>query len=152
MDKYNAYKNLVEIIYEGTRVINKYQSQPRNYGTDITLYMAEVHILAMIFEQEGVTVSELAENTNKSRSAITQTVNKLEKKDLVRKERNPEYHKKINLFTTDIGRETCLFHNDLDHTNYEKTLKSLEDFSIEEFERLGKLYRVISDHIKLEIE
>jgi len=106
----------------------------------------------MIFEQEGVTVSELAENTNKSRSAITQTVNKLEKKDLVRKERNPEYHKKINLFTTDIGRETCLFHSDLDHTNYEKTLESLEDFSIEEFERLGKLYRVISDHIKLEIE
>jgi DNA-binding MarR family transcriptional regulator len=80
----------MESLYEVSRYINLYQSQPRTYGTEDVLYMAETHLIQIIGKIGKTTITELAKKTHKTKSAISQTVDKLNAKDIVAKGKNPD--------------------------------------------------------------
>jgi len=152
MDRYDEFSKLMDVLFEGSRVINKYQSKPRTYGSNMKLYMAEMHLLAIIKEKEGLTVTELAEYANITKSAITQTTNKLEEKELIKKIRNEIYHKEINLYTTNKGKNACEYHSKLDRKNYLNVMNKMDDFTVEEFHRFAQLYSIVIDDIKKNIK
>ena len=148
MDRYQEFSKLMDTLFEGAIIMNKYESKPRTYGTEIKLYMAEIHLLAIINKTQGLTVTELAEGVNKTKSAITQTANKLEEKGLIQKIRSEIYHKEINLYTTDKGKRACEYHEALDRKNYINVMSKLDEFSVEEFQRFMELFRIITDDMK----
>lgn len=135
-------------IYEGSRIINTYTRQPRFYGEGVKLYMVEMHTLADITRNQGITISELARMYHKTSSATTQIVNKLKKKGLVEKRRNKDYHKEINLFPTVAGKEICMHHNQLDSANYCSLLNKLDDVTEDEFQKFKNLFITIFNDLK----
>jgi len=151
MDRLKKFSEMMDAFYEGSRIIHNYDKKPRKYGTDVDLYMAEMHTLDIIFNNEEITVTELANITHKTKSAITQLTSKLERKGMIFKVRNKDYHKEINLFLTDVGRKTCHYHKALDEANYTAALKNVvEDYSIEDFQKAAEIFTIVTQSMKKE--
>lgn len=148
MNRFEKFSELVDALFEMSRLINKYDKKLRSYGVDIELYTAEIHTLDMIFNQEGITVTTLAEMINKTKSAITQITNKLEKKGMIQKLRNKEYHKEINLYTTELGKKACKYHKALDESNYIDALKYFQGYDTEDFQKCIEIFDIITKIMK----
>lgn len=142
-NRLKKFSEFVDSLYEVSRVFHNYDKKPRCYGTDIKLYEAEMHLLDKICNNEGLTVTALADMTNKTKSAITQMTKKLEKKNMIQKLRNKEYHKEINLYTTQLGKEVCDYHRTLDEKNYLEALKYFEDYDVEDFQKCIKAAHIM---------
>ena len=143
MNRIEEFSKFVDALLEVTRVMHNYDKRPRCYGTDVELYAAEIHTLDKIYNQEGMTVTELAELTNKTKSAITQLTNKLEKKGMIQKLRNKEYHKEINLYLTQLGKDACKYHKELDESNYIEALKYFDGYEIEDFHKCEDIFQIV---------
>lgn len=144
MDKEEIFYELMETIYETSRVINSYESIPRKYGTEDELYMIEVHTLNVIGDQVKTTTSEIAEIKNCTKSAVSQMVDKLIKKDLVVKYRNPDNYRELNIELTPKGKLVYDYHKKLDLEEYRNYLKNLEQYTAEDFEKYITLLNVIN--------
>ena len=60
-------------------------SRPRDYGTGKILNMVEVHTLAMIASTPGITPTQIAQNWNRTLSAASRNIDRLQRKGYVRK-------------------------------------------------------------------
>lgn len=144
MDRLEVFGEMIDAFFDGARIFYKYDRIPRKYGTDIELYMSEMHTLDFIQKNEGTTVTNLADITKKSKSAITQLTNKLEKKGLIKKIRNDAYYKEVNLFLTESGKKTCTFHKSLDQKKFCKAVKYVEDYSVTDLKKCCEIFTIIS--------
>lgn len=144
MDKEEIFYELMETIYETSRLISSYENIPRKYGTEDELYMIEVHTLNLIGDQVKTTTSEIARIKNCTKSAVSQMVDKLIKKDLVVKYRNPDNYRELNIELTPKGKLVYEYHKKLDLEEYRKYLKNLEQFSAEDFQKYITVLNVIN--------
>ena len=147
MDRYEVFGKMIDAFFEGSRILSKYDKIPRKYGTDVELYMSEMHTLDLIFKNEGATVTGLADITKKTKSAITQLTNKLEKKGLIRKLRNAENYKEINLILTELGKKTCMFHKSLDEQKFRKAIRYVKNYSVDEIQKCYEIFTIIAQTI-----
>lgn len=144
MDKEKVFYELMETIYETSRLISSYENIPRKYGTEDELYMIEVHTLNLIGDQVKTTTSEIAEIKNCTKSAVSQMVDKLIKKDLVFKYRNPDNYRELIIELTPKGKIVYEYHKNLDLEEYSNYLKNLEQFTAEDFQKYISLLNVIN--------
>ncbi len=147
MNDLKLYTKFINKMYDVSYAIHLYESIPRTYGTEKKLYMKEVHTLAIISESPGITLSEIAEFENKTKSCISQRINRLEKKGLIRKERNSEEYKKTNLFMTDEGAIISDYHAKLDARNYGMVLHHLGEWTEQEFNKFIKLLDIVEEAV-----
>lgn len=84
-------------------LMKEYDSLPHHYG-DYVLYQAESHMIEHIGMNEGVTITKLAEELGKTRSACCQMVRKLRNKKWVEQIRNERNNREYNLYLT--GKES----------------------------------------------
>ena len=100
----NDRKN--KISYSLLRVISKYaeiDKQTRYYGTDIPLFSAEINMLRIIKENEGIHITGIAEKLGVTKGAVSQIVNKLHKKGLIKKNTDLYNQSKLALTLTEKG-------------------------------------------------
>lgn len=147
MNRLAKCTKLMNTLYKSIMLLRKYEGKPRHYGIDQTLYMTEMHVLSNIFANEGTTVTDLALETERTKSAVSQIVNKLENKCLIIKLRSEAYHKEVNLYMTEKGKQACRYHEALDKKRYRKILANLDDYTVEEFERFIKLHSIIIEQL-----
>lgn len=136
---------LMDSIYEVSRVTSLYESVPRKYGTDDELYMVEAHTINLIGERVKTNTSELAELTKKTKGAISQMVNKLKKKDLVIKYKNPTDSREIIIELSEKGKQVFEYHKELDKIEYTKILNQLDEFTTEDLYKFIKISSIISN-------
>ena len=89
------------------RVLNKTienQKRPRKYGLEELLYQSEIHTIMLIGKNKGLGVTELAAKAGITKGAISQMVNKLETKGLIKKYTNPENNAKVVVELTNKGK------------------------------------------------
>ena len=79
------------------------EKRVQNYGTDVPIFNAEIHMVSIIAENSGIHISGLASHFSITKSAASETVLKLVKKGLVRKEVDPDNLSRLLLFVTDKG-------------------------------------------------
>ncbi|MFP3886099.1 MarR family winged helix-turn-helix transcriptional regulator [Priestia filamentosa] len=142
------FNELLESIYELSRSTNAYESIPRKYGTEDELYMVEAHTINLIGENKKVSPSQLVKLTNKTKGAISQMVDKLLKKGLVIKYKNPINSREVIIELSDKGKQAYKYHRELDQIEYGKILSRLDQFSIEDFINFMKIASVVNDHVK----
>ena len=122
MDK--KAKNLSHTPYEYSDVIYRYtqlvaagvQSQ-QDYGTGELYTSLEVHTVTLIEENPGITASKIAEETLRTKSAVSQMIAKLEAKELVFRKKDPNNGKQLFLFVTPKGKHLSLCHKAYDEKN-----------------------------------
>lgn len=78
-------KSSLEALANSTlsRLINKIvwgRKYPRDYGTGEPLFATEIEVVNQVALQDGITMTQLAEQLGVSKPAVSQVVNKLERK------------------------------------------------------------------------
>lgn len=116
--------------------------QVRDYGNGIQLSMVESHTLLMIADNPGITPNELTQMWQRSKSAISQTVAKLAKKGLIRRERCAGDARVVHLYVTDAGDELALNHKDYDNRENLQMLRDLRQTCTDD--EIRHFYKVIS--------
>ncbi len=98
-----AYDHLMNLLDQVMTRLSSVHASAYDYGTGVPLYRAEIHTLQAIGQNSGINMSELARVMNVTKGAISQTVTKLEKKELVRKSRFGADNREVALILTDLG-------------------------------------------------
>jgi DNA-binding MarR family transcriptional regulator len=81
-----------------------------DYGMGITCTTVEAHLLEKIFENPGITTTELAKRINRTKSAVSQIVARLEKKGLIYRIPQKNHIKKLSIYATEHGKELTKAH------------------------------------------
>ena len=147
MDREEVFNELMETLYETSRLISSYEGIPRKYGTDDELYLVEVHTLNLIGDQGKTNTTEIAEMTNRTKSAVSQMVDKLLKKGLVEKYRNPDNHRELIIELTPKGKIVYQYHKVLDKRNYGRNLRYLTQFTTEDFQKYITISKILNSKI-----
>ena len=112
----NNLNEKVDIIYKHQSLLSEYSSTPRDYGTGYLMTEVEAHTIGFIDDQCGITATELAEQTHRTKGAISQLIAKLEAKGLVRREAEETNKRTYRIYLTDEGKRACEIHRAYDRT------------------------------------
>jgi DNA-binding MarR family transcriptional regulator len=72
---------------------------------DINLYPSEIHLLVLISEGHAVNATAMAEKLGVTKGAISQTLSRLQKKNVLLKTKNPFNKNELTVHFTKTGRE-----------------------------------------------
>ena len=133
-----SLSEMARIEYESAMVEERYSAGRRDYGTGDLLTHAEVHALAEVGAEPGVTVLALSARTCRTKGAMSQLLAKLEAKGLLERR---AAGKNVSLFLTQHGLAVTRAHAAYDLRELEKALHTLEmQFSPQE---IASFYRVL---------
>ena len=118
MSKENLeYEQLMYILDEVLTKIESLHTPSHDFGTGVPLYRKEIHTLQAIGRHPKINITALAEYMGVTKGAISQTVAKLIKKGMVRKQYAQGSKKEVILELTDLGwtgfRNHEKFHMDM---------------------------------------
>jgi len=119
MNKHDLHE--LGISYSLLRVVYKFfeiDKKTRYYGIDVSLFPSEIHMINKIKQNEGIHVTGLANILKVTKGAVSQIIMKLEKKGLIRKEKDISNQSKLVLKLTDKG--------EIAYTNHEKFHKKID--------------------------
>jgi DNA-binding MarR family transcriptional regulator len=110
------------------------EDKPLDFGLGIKLYKSEMHMISVIGESHGANITRIAEQLNITKGAVSQVVNKLHKKDLVRKVQEVDNKKEILLILTDKGKMVFDKHQLFHQHIFECFASEVKDVKIENIE------------------
>jgi len=116
----------INIFESSYRLINKYNQKTkkvRAYGTEDLLYPAEVHMIEMIGTYEKITTTRLAVLLGITKGAVSQTTNKLFRKDLINKIDSAERSNEVFISLSDSGRVVYDYHRKM----HAEMIKNIDD-------------------------
>lgn len=85
-------------------------SKPRSFGTETDLSGSEIHLIEVVGQNEGLSVTDLAKRLGITKGAVSQTLKKLEVKDLVVKEVDPTNTSRITVSLSTKGKVAYYSH------------------------------------------
>ena len=97
-------------IYTFVALRNQADAVSRDYGTGALSNMTEAHLVIDICDHEGITVTELAEMSCRTKGAISQIISKIEKKGYVYRKRCKSNFRVYHFYPTQEGRRLCHQH------------------------------------------
>ena len=104
-----------QMLQAGIRIINHYNSfanKARNYGTDVTLYPSEIHLIDAIGLEGNMTTTRLASTLGITKGGVSQTITKLMTKGLVTKSEGDGINE-VYISLSDKGRTAYQGHRKL---------------------------------------
>lgn len=116
---------LADLDYRYCQFGSEYYKRLTDYGTGELYSSGEVHTVTYIEEYPGITVTDIAQCTGRSKATISLTINKLEKKGLIRREKSTKRARYSNLYVTPKGLELSKAHKAYDH---QAMAEMLDDF------------------------
>lgn len=144
-----------QMLQAGIRIINHYNSfanKARNYGTDITLYPSEIHLIDAIGLDGNITTTRLASTLGITKGGISQTVTKLMNKGLITKAEGDGINE-VYISLSDKGRTAYEGHRRLHESLYKKMNVLTDQMSEETREAVFEMISVIDDELtRLELE
>lgn len=107
--------------------------KPHDYGTGKKYTPIEVHTASYVGDHSGCTITEIAQNWQKTKSAVSQVVKKLRQEEIIRTQTNPKDEKQTMLYLTAKGKLLDAKHRAFDEESWKKALTELaKSYSDEE--------------------
>ncbi len=125
-----------------------YDKKTHFYGTDKRLFEAEIHLIVAIQENPGFHVAALAQKFGVTKGAVSQLVQKLEKKGMVTKQNDPDNQSKVLLSLTSKGQTAYATHARFHREFDEKVTRLLEEESEEHVRFLKHFLRTMAQEIE----
>lgn len=145
-EQYSAYQ-LAEIASRWFQLQSMYEKKQNDYGTGELYTSTEAHTVTLIEDNPGITVTQIAVDTFRTKSAVSQMVSKLEAKGLIRREQNPRNAKQQLLYVTEKGLE--LSHC---HKQYDEAMIPLKDlialFGPESVGKFADIIQYVINHMQ----
>ena len=111
--KHRVITDIAQYVTKIKNKLNKLEKKSIDFGTGEKLYASELHTIEAIGNKYGNTVTELCNLFGITKGAVSQIISKLEKKQLISKERNRDYAKEINISLTEKGWVIFKSHKEL---------------------------------------
>ena len=111
-------KSKNRISYTFLRVMSRLSEidrKTRFYGTDQPLYEAEIHMIKSIRENEGIHVTGLADMLGVTKGAVSQIIQKLERKGMIVKDADSRNLSRLVLRLAPKGETAYSHHEELHH-------------------------------------
>lgn len=125
--------------------LNRAESKPRDFGTGVIIFHAEIHTIEAIGNHPDINLTTLAQILGVTKGAVSQMIRKLESKSLIELKRQADNEKEIIPVLTELGQEALHSHARFHKTFYgqiEDWMKTLSDNErdkiIEMFEMIEK--------------
>lgn len=115
--RYSAYE-LAEIVNRWHQLWTYSEKRKIDYGTEDLYTSVEVHTVTHVEDYPGITITQIAEDTFRTKSAVSQIVSKLEGKGLLRREQDAQNAKLQRLYVTEKGMELSRCHKLYDEKNF----------------------------------
>jgi len=139
-----------QCLAELTRLCNKLRvldKEAMDFGTGEPLHAFEIHAIDAIGNQDGRTVTELAEWFYVTKGAVSQVVSKLARSGYLTKERNPENGKEVRLSLTRKGEIVLAGHERFHRRMDAEILRELRDVPLATFETFHELLGRVGAHL-----
>lgn len=149
-ERFNRVCALLDVFDEGCKHVNEYNSLLHDYN-GIILYQAESQFIRKIGDSPGITITELSEYFEKTKSACSQLMYRMKKKDLLTQKRNKNNNREYNLYLTKKGEVLYEFHKIFETGCYQRTAKMLESFSDEELEIYMRIQAKMNESFLLDV-
>jgi len=98
----NELQILIDLFLKILHLYSIIGRKPKDYGTGDLLYIAEIHTITMVGNNNEINMTRLADIMGVTRGAISQTISKLVVKNLIIKS-NTTNRKEINLKLSEKG-------------------------------------------------
>ena len=136
------YEQLMYILDEVLTKIESLHTPSHDFGTGIPIYRKEIHTLQAIGRHPKINITALAEHMVVTKGAVSQTVAKLIKKGMVRKQYAQGSKKEVILELTDLGLTG--FHN---HEKFHMDMLNIarEYYGNQFKKRIGMFKTVMTD-------
>ena len=138
MDTGNLVRRLTDAADRFQQAIASYYAELHDYGTGELYTSTEVHLVTRIEENPGITAAKIAEQTCRTKSAVSQMVSKLEAKGLIYREKDPNNGKQQFLFVTEKGKHLSLCHKAYDEANMPLE-QMVEQFGLDSLEKFADI-------------
>lgn len=145
----SAYQ-VSDIIYQFVSICKDSDKALNDYGTGEVYTALEVHTVSRIEDHPGVSVTEIAEQTSRTKGAVSQIITKLEGKGLIRREKDPDNPRRVCLYVTPLGLELSKRHKQYDEENMGPVIDRL--ISLFGYDAVEKHYQIMLDQIKQTIK
>lgn len=143
-------ENSNKISYRILRVamrIGELDVRTRNYGTDVLISMAEIHIIQAVAKASGASVTDLAGILGITKGAVSQLLFKLEKKGLIVKHTDASNASRMNIVLTEKGEVANREHERI-HQEFDQIVKSiLSNYSLEECDIFDRIFTEIEEKV-----
>lgn len=143
-DLKNVCYRLYEAMEKGSQLIGRYNALPRSYE-GYELFPVETHTLQKIGQLEPVTTKQLADDMEKTPSAVSQIVKKLKVHGLVKLTKNPQNNRETFISLNETGRKIYLAHELLDSDMMEKFAVTLHDFPKNDLEKCIRIQQRLNE-------
>lgn len=138
-------KNIMKLYAELEKI-------PRHFGTGLEISSAEIHTIELIGENPGLSVTALAKIQGVTKGAVSQTLKRLEAKELTTKEDDPENSSRSQLKLTNKGNIAYYSHKHW-HENMDGGFKKyFENMEQEKIDFLDEVLSKMEDFLKLRIQ
>lgn len=145
------YKELLQSFDKGYELCFEYDSMPHQYGDEV-LYQSEMHFLEVVGDTPSITITVISQQLGKTKSACSQMVRKLVKKELLTQERNEKNNREYYLNLTERGKEIYEVHKEFDEKCIQRTYKSLADFSEEELQSYISVQKTLNQVFQKDVD
>lgn len=88
-----------------SQVAQAYRSLSDTFMDRIGMHRAQATVLCRLFEHDGITQSELAEQLAVQGATVTNMLQRMEEAGLVARQRDPEDNRLVRVYLTDTGRK-----------------------------------------------
>ena len=86
------------------------ESKPRKFGTEDDLSGSKIHVIEVVGQNEGLSVTDLAKRLGVTKGAVSQKLKRLEAKELVVKEVDPANTSRITVSLSTKGKVAYYSH------------------------------------------
>ena len=133
LNKEDVVNKLFELIYSSMDLENKI----RKYGTDVEISSSEIHLVKCIYELPNSNVTSLAKFMEMSKSAVSQTLNKLKKKGLVIIDIDPDNRSRYLLNLSEKGIRANRIHLEYKADIFQSIYSILDEFDLGDINQIG---------------
>ena len=137
-----AYEIIEKLLWTIEDYIN-IASTAKSYGTDMIFNRLDIHLIDTIGHHPGINVTELAKHHKITKSAVSQAVKKLEKRELIIRSKAPDNLKEVLFNLTDTGRIAYKAHIVFHEKTEAPFIKEISDFTRKEAEGVMKLLDIM---------
>lgn len=143
MDMRHVYEEALGRIINQTSLVLARNFQKHLEPFDITL--EQWGILNTLWSKDGITLKDLSEKVNKDHTNISRIIDKLEKKELLKRSLHPEDRRALLLYVTEKGKR---LQREIVPVAERVMKQELQGISVEEQELLRRLLRRMSHNVE----
>lgn len=145
----NVIKELNNLLVDTFRDILRIEQRAMEKKGKMPLSIGEVHAIESIAKSDGCTIGDIARDLGLTLATVTATVDRIERKGYVTRQRSEEDRRLVRVFLTDTGRAVDKTHR---WFHERMTRGVLEGFTREETEALLSGIRKLNDFFKKSAE